>query len=239
MSFYDPSETASRLAEALKAKNITPADFSRSMQVSRSAVNGWLNGSSISFAYLKKISRELDVSLDWLFFGVGSKDTRTMEEINAAEDELLHSIRFLGESWAQSLFQMLNTLQNECHFIHDYSRSLPYSDLIQQSNLAIAITDITGTLIYTNAAHLQLLGLHQNETHKIMAEKIFAWIPFGYHGKIKKIMGEIFNTGSENCLDLQIIRFDTQQAINVSANISIVQTHNGPGYQAILRPYQD
>lgn len=80
VSTKDASAWATRLDEALRYRRIGKLQaLAAELGVDESAISRWRRGPAISIANAVRLSRILDVSMDWLFTGRGHIDAHRTE----------------------------------------------------------------------------------------------------------------------------------------------------------------
>lgn len=151
-----------RIKEAMALNNTSISDFSVRTGVSRFSIAQWLKGNNLTTDSLCLIANELNISINWIIFGIGDLQRSSGYIPSDTETEFISICRHINHNCSQSLLALLKSLNTFNAASRSINADKLMGDFFSCSNTPVAIVQMDGAVLDCNAQFREMLGISEH-----------------------------------------------------------------------------
>lgn len=233
----DLSEVGGRIRRALKVKGYTPAEVASLTGASRATVSQWFKGRNLTLNALEKLSGQLDISLNWIVFGLGDLSRASSLQITEKEEALLTITRHMENDVAPVISELFKSVARYNSGLTNIANQSRADQMFELARIARVCFLTDGTIVDANPFFRSTFGVEEQVPgdYKVNCLDL---VDVVYRPHLKRMTEEVKAVGRSGYVYLQFLHFRKCGEIPVICKSSLTTWGNKLAFELLLKPVE-
>lgn len=204
---------------------------------SRASVSQWFKGRNLTLKTLESISEQLDISLNWMVFGLGDVSRVSSLRITEKEEALLTITQHMENDVAPVISQLFKSVARYNSGLTNIANQSRADQMFELARIARVCFLTDGTIVDANAFFRSTFGVEEQVSGSYSVNCLDI-VDVVYRPHLKRMTEEAKALGRSSYVYLQFLHFRTCGEIPVICKSSLTTWGNKLAFELLLKPVE-
>lgn len=202
---------------------------------SRATVSQWFKGRNLTLKTLWKLSDQLDISLNWMVFGLGDICRVSSLEITDKEEALITITRHMENDVAPVISQLFKSVGRYNSGLTNIANQSRADEIFELAHIGRVSFLADGTIIDTNAFFRSVFGVDEQlpGSYTVRCSDL---VDVVYRPQLNRMMEEVKALGRSSYVYLRCLHYRECRVVPVICKSSLTTWGGKLAFESLLKP---